>query len=76
MLKVNKTISFDGTSYVTLEDETEQIVAYFNATIRADNTTQINMSISNAELYEANKTAVRADYTAFQDAVYEVQDAK
>lgn len=76
MLKVNKTISFDGTSYVTLEDETEQIVAYFNATIRADDTTQINMSISNAELYEANKTAVRADYTAFQDAVYEVQDAK
>ena len=76
MLKVNKTISFDGTSYVTLEDGTEQIVAYFNATIRADNTTQINMSISNAELYEANKTAVRADYTAFQDAVYEVQDAK
>ena len=76
MLKVNKTISFDGTSYVTLEDETEQIVAYFNATIRADDTTQINMSISNAELYEANKTVVRADYTAFQDAVYEVQDAK
>ena len=76
MLKVNKTISFDGTSSVTLEDETEQIVAYFNATIRADDTTQINMSISNAELYEANKTAVRADYTAFQDAVYEVQDAK
>ena len=76
MLKVNKTISFDGTSYVTLEDETEQIVAYFNATIRADDTTQINMSISNAELYEANKTAVRSDYTAFQDAVYEVQDAK
>ena len=76
MLKVNKTISFDGTSYVTLEDETEQIVAYFNATIRADDTTQINMSISNAELYEANKTAVRADYAAFQDAVYEVQDAK
>ena len=76
MLKVNKTISFDGTSYVTLEDETEQIVAYFNATIRADDTKQINMSISNAELYEANKTAVRADYTAFQDAVYEVQDAK
>lgn len=76
MLKINKTISFDGTSYVTTEDETEQIVAYFNATIRADDTTQINMSISNAELYEANKTAVRADYAAFQDAVYEVQDAK
>ena len=76
MLKVNKTISFDGTSYVTLEDGTEQIVAYFNATIRVDNTTQINMSISNAELYEANKTAVRADYTAFQDEVYKVQDAK
>ena len=74
MLKVNKTISFDGTSYVTLEDETEQIVAYFNATIRADDTAQINMSISNAELYEANKSTVRADYTAFQDAVYEVQD--
>lgn len=76
MLKINKTISFDGTSYVTTEDETEQIVAYFNATIRADDTAQINMSISNAELYEANKTTVRADYTAFQEAVYEAQDAE
>lgn len=76
MLKNNKTISFDGASYVIGEDGTEQIVAYFNATIRADDTAQINMSISNAELYEANKAAVRSDYTAFQTEVYEAQDAK
>lgn len=76
MLKNNKTISFDGTSYVIGEDGTEQIVAYFNAIIRADDTTQINMSISNAELYESNKATIRSDYTDFQTEVYEVQDTK
>lgn len=76
MLKNNKTISFDGTSYVIGEDGTEQIVAYFNATIRADDTAQINMSISNADLYEKNKATVRNDYTVFQSAVYEAQDAE
>ena len=76
MLKNNKNISFDGISCIIGEDETEQVVAYFNATIRADNTAQINMSISNPEIYEANKSTVRADYTAFQGAVYEVQDTE
>ena len=29
-----------------------------------------------AELYEENKTTVRADYTEFQTAVYTAQDAE
>lgn len=76
MLRSNKTTQFDGTSYITGEDGAEQTVAYFSATIRADKTTTVSMSVSNAELYEANKVTVRSDYTEFQNAVYDAQDAE
>ena len=58
------------------ERATEQTVAYFSATIRADKTVTMSMTVSNAELYEENKTTVRADYTEFQTAVYAAQDAE
>ena len=73
MLRNNKTTQFDGTSYIVGESG-EQTVAYFSATIRADKTTTVSMSVSNAELYEENKTTVRTDYTEFQNAVYAAQD--
>ena len=75
MLRSNKTTQFDGTSYITDGEGNEQTIAYFSATIRADNTTSINMSVSNADLYEENKTTVRTDYTEFQNIVYTAQDA-
>lgn len=76
MLRNNKTTQFDGTSYITDGDGNEQTVAYFSATIRTDKTVTMSMTVSNAELYEENKTTVRADYTEFQTAVYTVQDAE
>ena len=74
MLRSNKTTQFDGTSYITDGEGNEQTVAYFSATIRADKTSTVSMSVSNAELYEGNKTTVRTDYTEFQNAVYTAQD--
>ena len=75
MLRQTKTTQFDGTSYVTGEDGAEQTIAYFSATIRADDTASISMSISNSALYEAHKATVRADYADFQATVYAAQDA-
>ena len=79
MLRSNKTTQFDGTSYITDgegNEQNEQTVAYFSATIRTDKTVTMSMTVSNAELYEENKTTVRADYTEFQTAVYTAQDAE
>ncbi len=76
MLRSNKTTQFDGTSYITDGEGNEQTIAYFSATIRADKTVTMSMTVSNAELYEENKTTVRADYTEFQTAVYAAQDAE
>lgn len=52
MLRSNKTTQFDGTSYITDGEGNEQTVAYFSATIRADKTATVSMTVSNAELYE------------------------
>lgn len=76
MLRSNKTTQFDGTSYIIDGEGNEQTVAYFSATIRTDKTVTMSMTVSNAELYEENKTTVRADYTEFQNAVYTSQDAE
>ena len=76
MLRSTQTTQFDGTSYITDGERNEQTVAYFSATIRADKTVTMSMTVSNAELYEENKTTVRADYTEFQTAVYAAQDAE
>lgn len=76
MLRSNKTTQFDGTSYIIDGEGNEQTVAYFSATIRTDKTVTMSMTVSNAELYEENKTTVRAEYTEFQNAVYTSQDAE
>ena len=76
MLRSNKTTQFDGTSYITDGEGNEQTVAYFSATIRADKTVTMSMTVSNAELYEENKEAVRSDYTEFQTEVYSAQDSE
>ena len=76
MLKKNKTKQKNKTKNITDGEGNEQTVAYFSATIRADKTATVSMTVSNAELYEKNKTTVRADYTEFQTAVYTAQDAE
>lgn len=70
-LTTKKNVTITGVS--TIEG---QQVAYFNATIPQDEgNSSINRSVTNQELYEANRTEVRADERAFQDKVYEVEDS-
>ena len=71
MLKVNKNITLNGASEI---DGVQ--VAYMSATISTDGGSNgnINKSIANKELYNANKEQVRADMAEFEDVVYKVED--
>ena len=71
MLKVNKNITLTGTS----EIEGQQ-VAYMSASLSTDGNGNANVSrtITNQELYNANKTAVRKDMNNFELEVYKVED--
>lgn len=71
MLKVNKNITLNGTSEID-----GQVVVYMSASIGTDGNTNanINKSIANQELYNSNKTSVRADMKQFEDEVYKVED--
>ena len=71
MLKINKNITINGTSEIN-----GQQVVYMSASIGTDgaNSVSINKSITNQDLYNANKTAVRKDMSDFELEVYTVQD--
>ncbi|WP_238886410.1 hypothetical protein [Clostridium sp. YIM B02551] len=71
MLKVNKNITLSGISEVNGVQ-----VAYLNATISTDGTSNanVNKSIVNQELYSKNRAEVRADMDAFEEEVYKVED--
>lgn len=70
MLKVSKTTNLNGSSSIGTE-----VAATMYATISEDGSININTNTANTELAEKNKEAVRNDIAAFQEAVYEVQDA-
>lgn len=71
MLKLNKTISITGESVI---DGTP--VAYMTANMSEDggSSTGINKTITNKEIYEANKVEARKDMRDFEDEVYKIQD--
>lgn len=73
MLKTNKSIAISGRSMV--EDKQ---VATFNANIYETNTSggsdNINMIITDRDLYDANKATVRKDLQDFQTKVWSAQD--
>lgn len=70
MLKTNKTININGTS----ELDGVQVV-YMSASISTDgNNANINKNITNQDLYNANKVAVRKDMSDFEDVVYATED--
>lgn len=71
MLKLNKNITLNGTSEINGVQ-----VAYMSATISTDgnNNGNVNKSISNKELYNANKAEVRKDMADFEEAVYQIED--
>lgn len=69
MIKIKKATTITA----TFNTDDGQQVAYFNASV-SDTGTNISMGISNQELYEANKAAVRADKAEFDKYVYAVED--
>ena len=73
MLKTNKSISISGRSMVD-----DKQVATFNANIYEANASggsdNINMIITDRDLYDKNKSAVRKDLQDFQAKVWSAQD--
>lgn len=71
MLNVSKNITLSGTSVI----EGVQ-VAYMSASISTDggNGANVNKTITNQEVYNSNKVAVRADIAEFENKVYEIED--
>lgn len=71
MLRLNKNITLNATSEVNGVQ-----VAYLSASVSTDgvNCANINKSISNQDLYNANKSEVRKDMADFEAEVYKVED--
>lgn len=71
MLTTKKVITFTGESIV----EGTQ-VAFMSATLTDDDTSTANISktIINQDLYNANRVAVRKDFTDFDDKVFKEED--
>lgn len=72
MLTKTRKITIEGKSVID-----GVAVAGFAASIDSTNPAQMTLSSYqiNKELYKKNRVAVRADEAAFEDYVYEVQDA-
>ena len=70
MLKTTKQITLTGSAMVG-----NVAVVNLNATIPSDTGVgNINQYVYNAELYDANKSKVRADIAEFTALVYEIED--
>ena len=71
LLEVNKNITLTGISKI---DGVQ--VAYMSASISTDggNGANVNETITNQEVYNANKAQVRADIAEFKNKVYEMED--
>lgn len=71
MLNINKNITLSGTSVI---DGVQ--VMHMSASISTDggNGANVNTTITNQEIYNANKVQVRADKAAFEEEVYKVED--
>ncbi|MDU5106539.1 MULTISPECIES: hypothetical protein [unclassified Clostridium] len=71
MLNTNKSITLSGTSVI---DGIQ--VAYMSATVATDggNGANVNKTITNQEIYNANKAQVRADIAEFEQEVYKIED--
>lgn len=71
MLTFNKTTNVNGMSIIEKDGKQTQ-VAYMNATINVDGAFNSNHSIQNKDMFEANKEEVLADFSAFDNYVYEL----
>ena len=65
MLKTEKSITLSG-----------QVLIDLSANVSDTNgSANVTKTITNAELYEANKTQCRADFKEFSDKVYAIEDS-
>lgn len=70
MLVTSKTVSLTGQSKIN-----EQQVVYMNATVTQGTTSpSIVTTITDKELYTANKVECRADIAEFTEMFYAIQD--
>lgn len=70
MLNMTKQIQLTGSSMI----EGEQVV-FMSATLNSNgDNASINKSITNKELYDANKSIVRKDMQDFELEVYKIED--
>jgi hypothetical protein len=70
-LEVTKSITLQGFSKI---DNT--IVQTFNASASTEGgTSMITNTVQNQDLYNANKTEMRKDFTDFQQQAWDVQDS-
>lgn len=72
MLKINKNITLNGQSEIR-----EKQVVYMSANISTDGNSNanINTSIADESVYNANKEECRKDIAEFQSEVYKIQDS-
>lgn len=75
MLKGTKAISLNYSSVVRVNEQDVDVV-YMNAQIRTDGSSTATKTIQKQEIYEAHKEECRADMAAFDQMVYELEDAQ
>ena len=66
MLTISKTINVSGYSRV---NESSKPYVYFSASIDKTGTTNVNYSIQDKEIFNANRDLFEADRKAFEDEV-------
>ena len=70
-LKTQQTVTLTGTSEINGVQ-----IAYFNASIpQGEGSSSVSRNIINQDLYDANRTEVRADEAEFQSKVYDIEDS-
>ena len=69
MLQINQSTNITGTSSIE-----NQVAVNMYATIDGSGTVSTNKTITNRELYNANKSAVRDDMDSFDDYVFSIAD--
>ena len=73
MLNINKTTNVSGQSLIEVTENDSTVkkqVAYMNASVSENGNVNINKSIQDVALFNANKEAVLADFTEFENYVY------
>ena len=73
MLNINKTTNVSVQSFIEVIENDSTIkkqVAYMNASVSENGNVNINKSIQDITLFTANKEAVLADFTEFENYVY------